>query len=159
LAVSATETWRGHHSLLLQGTGLTARASTVVEQVFNALPSAQPGSEYEFGFVAFRRHLSRRVISWVKLNYVDGSYQALLARRLGEASHEGGITSGDDLGWKAYAASVRAAKPVSTIQLFVSDTGPQQLRGAVAISDVSLTLRPRGVRRFRNVPALPARGP
>jgi hypothetical protein len=154
VSVTGSTSFRGHHSLLLTGTGTAAAGSLVVEQVFGALPAARPGAVYDFGFVARRVNLSRTVIAWIKVSYVDGTYQAVVAAPRGAAPGSG-IPPGTDASWHAYVASARAMKSISSIELFICDTGSRPLSGDVQITDVSLTLRRRGQAAYRNVPALP----
>src|SRR5205823_754904 len=109
LAVSRVPSWQHQPSLLVRGAGRTGRGSTVVEQVFDALPAAGRGTTYDFGFIALRRQLSRTMIAWMKLTHLDGSYQAVLVHRLA-GGPAAGIAPGSDSSWQAYGASARASK-------------------------------------------------
>jgi len=147
--------WRGHSSLLLRGTGASLPGSTFVEQSFNSLPSASTGTVYDFGFVARRHATNRPVIVWMKLAYVDGTFQAVLAHQLAAgAQRSAGVPAGTDRGWHPYGAEARAAKPLVAIQLFACDTGPLRMTGILQVSAVSLAIRRVGQAPFSDVPRL-----
>jgi hypothetical protein len=111
---------------------------------------------YDFGFVAWRRHLSRKLTTWVKVEYVDGSYQEVFAHSLARPSKAMGLAPGSDPAWQAYGASAQARKAIASIEIFLCDTGPMPLSGTVQLSDVSLTARSPGGRAFAAVPILSA---
>ncbi len=154
ISVTRKPTWRGHASLMLRGTGKAAVGSTFVEQSLDALPSASSGTVYDFGFVALRHHLSRTVEAWIKLYYVDGSYEPVLAHPLHGRLSASGIPAGSDRGWQAYGAEARAVKPLLAVELFICDTGSGPLTGTVQISDVSLVLRLPGAPAFSDIASL-----
>jgi hypothetical protein len=139
---------------VLLGTGKAASGTTVVDQFLTALPTGRRGSVYDFGFVALRHHLSRTVIAWMKVDYLDGSYQPVLANPLAGGPQPGGIGPGNDTSWQAYGGSTHATHAIASIEVFICDTGPKPLTGSVQISDVSLAVRRPRARAFDAVPTL-----